>query len=112
VVLLHNPEQSLIDLPTTRAYNRLSAACAALAEAKAAGLCGEWGISSWSPRPVLEALAQATPATVPRPDVVMVRVGLLVRADVLDEADCRGRRPVSSTGDGYGRAPGRVTMAW
>lgn len=87
VVLLHNPEQSLIDLPTTHAYNRLSAACAALAEAKAAGLCGEWGISSWSPRPVLKALAQATPATVPRPDVVMVRAGLLVRADVLDEGD-------------------------
>lgn len=87
VVLLHNPEESLVNLPAERAYDRLSAACAALAEAKASGLCGEWGISSWSPRPVLAALTHAAPATVPRPDVVMVRAGLLVRADVLDEAD-------------------------
>lgn len=87
VVLLHNPEQSLINLPSERAYARLSAACAALVEAKASGLCGGWGISSWNPGPVLAALTQATPATIPRPDVVMVRVGLLVRADVLDEAD-------------------------
>lgn len=87
VVLLHNPEASLMDLPAEHAFDRLSAACDALAKAKASGLCGEWGISSWSPRPVLAALTQATPATIPRPDVVMVRAGLLVRADVLDEAD-------------------------
>lgn len=85
VMLLHNPEESLTDLPAVQASDRLGAACAVLAEAKAAGLCGGWGISSWNPRPVLAALAEATPA-VPRPDVVMTRAGLLVSADLLDQA--------------------------
>lgn len=87
VMLLHNPEESLSALPASEAYDRLSAACAELAEAKSAGLCGEWGISSWNPAPVLAALAADEGVAVPRPDVVMVRAGMLVSADALDFAE-------------------------
>jgi aryl-alcohol dehydrogenase-like predicted oxidoreductase len=87
VMLLHNPEESLAILPAEQSYDHLSAACEIFAEAKAAGLCREWGISSWAPGPVLTALMGVHLSAVPRPDVVMVRAGLLARADVLDQAD-------------------------
>jgi pyridoxine 4-dehydrogenase len=80
VMLLHNPEESLAILPAGRSYDDLSAACEVFAEAKAAGLCREWGISSWSPGPVLTALVGVPLSAVPRPDVVMVRAGLLASA--------------------------------
>lgn len=87
VMLLHNPEESLALLPVEQSYDHLSAACEVFAEAKAAGLCREWGISLWAPGPVLAALTRVPLSAVPRPDVVMVRAGLLARAEALDQAD-------------------------
>jgi aryl-alcohol dehydrogenase-like predicted oxidoreductase len=113
VMLLHNPEASLSVLAASEAYDRFSAACAVLAEAKSAGLCGEWGISSWNPAPVLAALAVGKSIAVPRPDVVMVRAGMLVSADALDCAEelfevlnvpFTGRWGMSPFG-GYGHDP-------
>lgn len=73
-VLLHNPEHSRPDAET------LARACAVLADAARAGLCRGWGISSWDPRPLVDL-------DVPRPDVLMVRSGLLVGVDVLEAAE-------------------------
>ncbi|WP_187241999.1 aldo/keto reductase [Actinomadura alba] len=77
LVLLHNPETSLERLDDTRAPDALAEACGVLINAVSTGLCGGWGISTWSPRPVLAAV---TPL---RPDVLMTRAGLTVGAPVL-----------------------------
>ncbi|MDH6704132.1 pyridoxine 4-dehydrogenase [Kitasatospora sp. MAA19] len=82
VAFLHNPEASLQE-PSDRPTQLLAGACAALAEATAAGLCEAWGISSWNPR----ALVGLTGSTDPAPAVLMVRAGLLVGSDVLDAAE-------------------------
>ncbi|MEU9887664.1 hypothetical protein [Sphaerisporangium sp. NPDC051011] len=58
----------------------LAQACAVLADAAQMGLCGGWGVSSWDPRPLVDLDA-------PRPDVLMVRSGLLVGVDVLGAAE-------------------------
>ncbi|MHC3425670.1 aldo/keto reductase [Streptomyces sp. DT18] len=73
-VLLHNPEHSRPD------GDSLRRACEALGEAARAGLCRGWGVSSWDPRPLAHL-------DIPRPDVLMIRSGLLVGADVLEAAD-------------------------
>ncbi|MFH8991345.1 aldo/keto reductase [Streptomyces sp. NPDC017940] len=73
-VLLHNPEHSHPDAET------FTQACAVLSDATQTGLCGGWGISSWDPRPLVDLDA-------PRPDVLMVRAGLLVGVDVLEAAE-------------------------
>jgi pyridoxine 4-dehydrogenase len=73
-VLLHNPEHSPPDA------EMLAQACAVLADAAQTGLCGGWGVSSWDPRPLVDLDA-------PRPDVLMVRSGLLVGVDVLEAAE-------------------------
>ncbi|WP_435059969.1 aldo/keto reductase [Streptomyces sp. bgisy060] len=78
-VLLHNPEHAR---PGAEALAR---ACEVLADAARAGLCGRWGVSSWDPRPL-------TDLDVPRPDVLMIRAGLLVGADVLEAAEALVRR--------------------
>ncbi|MFE2375550.1 aldo/keto reductase [Streptomyces sp. NPDC059398] len=87
LVFLHNPERSLTDSPEA-AQDTLRMACAALASAAAEGLCGAWGISSWDPRP-LPALADKT---LPRPDVLMVRGGLLTGLDVLEASETLAAR--------------------
>ena len=71
-VLLHNPECS------PQAFQR---ACEALAGMRDAGLCQAWGLSSWSPRPLLAFDPGA------EPDVLMVRAGLTVPAGDLDAAE-------------------------
>lgn len=73
-VLLHNPERSGPDSRT------MVQACAVLADAVGTGWCSSWGISTWDPRPLV-GLA------VLRPDVLMVRSGLLVSSSVLDAAE-------------------------
>lgn len=73
-VLLHNPEHSHPDAET------LARACTVLADAARAGLCGGWGVSSWDPRSLVNH-------EVPRPDVLMVRAGLLVGSDVLEATE-------------------------
>lgn len=83
LVFLHNPEQSLTELPEASAHERLAHACAVLADATARGLCGAWGISSWDPRSLAEPAAHG----LPHPDVLMVRAGLLVGVEILAAAE-------------------------
>ncbi|WP_349307944.1 MULTISPECIES: aldo/keto reductase [unclassified Streptomyces] len=82
LVFLHNPERSL---PGSSAESRevLGMACAALERAAAEGLCGAWGISSWDPRP----LPGLVDAALPKPDVLMVRAGLLASLDLLEASE-------------------------
>ncbi|MEV0641640.1 aldo/keto reductase [Streptomyces sp. NPDC050619] len=74
LVFLHNPEHSASGAET------LAKACAALADAARVGLCRSWGVSTWDPRPLMDF-------DVPRPDVLMVRAGLLVGGDVLEATE-------------------------
>ncbi|MFE0464081.1 aldo/keto reductase [Kitasatospora sp. NPDC058965] len=73
-LLLHNPEHSAPNAEV------LWQACAVLAGAAEKGRCGAWGISTWDPRPLVGL-------DVPRPDILMVRSGLLVSSGVLDAAE-------------------------
>ncbi|MFI5943998.1 aldo/keto reductase [Streptomyces uncialis] len=82
LVFLHNPERSLRDV-SARARDALGTACAALEKAVAEGLCGAWGIASWDPRPLPDLVDDSTP----KPDVLMVRAGLLTGTAVLDAAE-------------------------
>ncbi|MGH3695277.1 MAG: aldo/keto reductase [Pseudonocardiaceae bacterium] len=84
VMFLHNPERTVAVLPPDEAGDCLAAACTALHDASAAGLCGVWGLSCWDPRPLL---ASGGLKAIPAPDVLMCRAGLLVSADVLDAGD-------------------------
>lgn len=79
LVLLHNPEHSLAEASERLAPNLLSNACSVLVDATARGLCGSWGISSWDPRSLIELGNRQFP----RPDVLMLRAGLLVGAEIL-----------------------------
>ncbi len=83
VVLLHNPEQTLAGLAPEQGRDRWAAACTALNDMTAAGWCLSWGVACWDPRPVLPVLDRALPA----PTLVMVRAGLLVRAEILDASE-------------------------
>ncbi|MER8041977.1 aldo/keto reductase [Streptomyces sp. NPDC094032] len=74
LLLLHNPEHSAPDAEA------LAQACTVLADAARAGLCGSWGVSTWDPRSLVGLDA-------PRPDVLMVRAGLLVGGDILEAAE-------------------------
>ncbi|WP_101258374.1 aldo/keto reductase [Streptomyces barkulensis] len=87
LVFLHNPERSLPER-SSAGQEALGTACAALEKAAADGLCGAWGVSSWDPRP----LPGLVDDTMPRPDVLMIRAGLLVPIDVLDASDALAAR--------------------
>ncbi|TWG00764.1 aryl-alcohol dehydrogenase-like predicted oxidoreductase [Kitasatospora viridis] len=109
-VLLHNPEHSA---PDTEA---LLQACGVLADAAARGQCGSWGIATWDPRPLVGL-------DVPRPDILMVRSGLLVSSSVLEAAEAlvttwrptevRGMSPFggSTTDPVWGRVDARMFLA-
>lgn len=88
-VLVHNPERSLNGLSPRVAGDRLRAACAVLEQATGEGLCRRWGISTWTPHPVLMALAtlHEDQKPLPQPDVLMTRAGILVDAGTLAEID-------------------------
>jgi pyridoxine 4-dehydrogenase len=83
VVLLHNPERTLVQLTPEQGRDRWAAACTTLDDMTAAGWCRSWGLACWDPRPVLPVLDRALPA----PASVMVRAGLLVRAQILDASE-------------------------
>ncbi|WP_370374735.1 aldo/keto reductase [Catenulispora sp. GP43] len=71
-LLLHNPERT----PTG-----FTQACQTMAQMRDEGLCRAWGFSTWNPEPLLGY-------TIPEPpDVLMIRVGLMVPTDVLDAAE-------------------------
>ncbi|MEU2900992.1 aldo/keto reductase [Streptomyces sp. NPDC001273] len=82
LVFLHNPEHSLREAARHN-QDALVQACATLDAAVEQGLCAAWGVASWDPSPLLSLID----TTVPRPAVLMVRVGLLVGARALDAAD-------------------------
>ncbi|MFI6414970.1 aldo/keto reductase [Streptomyces sp. NPDC050585] len=82
LVFLHNPERSL-GKAVPHHKDLFVAACTALDDAKAKGLCGAWGVASWDPSPVMSLVD----LTVPRPSVLMVRAGLLVGARTLDATE-------------------------
>jgi pyridoxine 4-dehydrogenase len=82
-VLLHNPERTLAELAPEQGQDRWAAACTTLNDLTAAGWCRSWGVACWDPRPVLTVLDRALPA----PALVMVRAGLLVRAEILDASE-------------------------
>lgn len=88
-VLLHNPELD---------PGQVARAAEALAAARDEGLCRAWGISTWNPAPLL-----ATAGPGPRPDTLMVRVGLAVPASVLDAAQELAER--SGSPELWGMAP-------
>lgn len=67
-LLLHNPERSAPSF---------AGACEELIRLRDVGLCGSWGISTWDPDALL---GHDVPG---RPDVVMVRCGLVVPAGIL-----------------------------
>ncbi|MER6101791.1 aldo/keto reductase [Streptomyces sp. NPDC001832] len=100
LVFLHNPERSLTGSPDA-AQDALGAACAALEAAAAEGLCGAWGISSWDPRP----LPELADDTMPRPDVLMVRGGLLTGIDVLEASEALAARWDLGTAQLWGMSP-------
>jgi aryl-alcohol dehydrogenase-like predicted oxidoreductase len=81
LVLLHNPERSLVQ--AQQASDVLAAACGVLQEATTKGLCGSWGIASWNPTQLTGLTGPATP----RPPVLMVRSGLMVGAETLEAAE-------------------------
>jgi aryl-alcohol dehydrogenase-like predicted oxidoreductase len=82
LVFLHNPEQSLQDVPA-QDRETLTRARIALAEATGEGLCRAWGVATWNPVPLLAAVD----LTAPKPSVLMTRAGLLVGAKTLDASD-------------------------
>jgi pyridoxine 4-dehydrogenase len=83
VVMLHNPERALAALAPEQGRDHWAAACTALDEIALEGWCRSWGVACWDPRPVLTVLDRLLPA----PALVMVRVGLLVRAEILDDSE-------------------------
>ncbi|MFI6769469.1 aldo/keto reductase [Streptomyces sp. NPDC050355] len=87
LVFLHNPERSLTG-SSAAVQDSLGTACAAVERAAAEGLCGGWGISSWDPRP----LPGLVDGTLPRPDAVMVRAGLLAGIDALEASEALAAR--------------------
>lgn len=100
LVFLHNPERSLTGSPHA-AQDALGAACAALDLAATEGLCGAWGISSWDPRPLPELAI----GSMPRPDVLMVRGGLLAGIDVLEASEALAARWGLCTAQLWGMSP-------
>lgn len=84
LVFIHNPERTLSQLTHDQARDCLTLACTVLVNAVKEGLCTSWGIASWRPEPLLSLIDGATP----RPEMLMVRSGLLVGTETLDAAEC------------------------
>ncbi len=104
VVFLHSPERSLTELDVLAAAERLAAAAGVVAELAAAGWCNRWGIATWDPRPLAHVTAaQDTDLVVP--EVLMVRAGLLVPADVLAVAEQLADRFAVRTENRWGMSP-------
>lgn len=99
-MFLHNPERALHDA-APQGRDLLAEACGALEEATARGLCGGWGIASWTPH-CLPALVDGA---APRPSVLMVRAGLLAGIATLDAADALARQWNLSRDAVWGMSP-------
>jgi pyridoxine 4-dehydrogenase len=105
VVFLHNPERVVYSGDSAAALDQLTAAGVALRDAVAHGLCRSWGWSSWDPRPLRALLDAATLDGLPGPQVVMLRAGLLVPADVLDAGEAIADRLGVAKPDRWGMSP-------
>ncbi|MDT0267953.1 aldo/keto reductase [Streptomyces sp. DSM 44915] len=88
LVFLHNPEHTLSRLSPEVAREHLTSACEVLVNAVQAGLCDAWGVASWRPGPLVGLIDGDTP----RPDVLMVRSGLLVAIDTLEASESLATR--------------------
>ncbi|MFD9107042.1 aldo/keto reductase [Streptomyces bottropensis] len=88
LVFLHNPERSLSKAAPENAVDALAKACSAMDAAEADGLCGAWGVSTWDPSGLINAVHD----TVPKPAVLMIRCGLLVGVHTLDAAESLAER--------------------
>ncbi|MGH3866988.1 MAG: hypothetical protein ACRDQ4_12770 [Pseudonocardiaceae bacterium] len=99
VVLLHNPERTLAALAPEQGRDHWAAACTALDEIVSARWCRSWGVACWDPRPVLTVLDPLLPAQA----LIMVRAGLLVRAEILDGSERLATRFGLSTHGRWGR---------
>jgi pyridoxine 4-dehydrogenase len=80
VLFLHNPEHTL----RGAAVDLLVDACGVLADAVTSGLCGAWGIATWNPRPVLDAVRGGARI---RPDVMLIRAGVSVSEPTLTASE-------------------------
>ena len=88
LVFLHNPEVTLAELPKSQALEVFRRACMVLSNASIEGLCGSWGISSWSPGSIGNLIDSDSPT----PSTLMVRCGLTVGASTLDAAEMLRRK--------------------
>lgn len=84
-MLVHNPEHIVDHMPPVQGRCWWTGVAEQMARLVASGVCQAWGIATWDPRPLLPILTSGKSAPVPQ--VVMVRAGLLVPADVLTAAD-------------------------
>ena len=98
-ILLHNPEEAV---ETTVNFPRAFAlACEAMQRAVDAGFARRWGLSTWRPN----LFPQDVQEVVPRPQIVMTRVGFSVNPAEM-QAIRRCRRLLASPGIEYrGMAP-------
>ena len=101
LVFLHNPEQSLQDTKPETARDVFSQACAAMEAAEAKGLCGAWGVSTWHPSPLHDAIDSA----IPKPAVLMIRCGLLVGVHTLATAELLAERWSDPMTQKWGMSP-------
>jgi len=105
VVFLHNPERSLKNLGPDAAAASLADACHALEECRQSGACGAWGIATWEPASVVSALAGRRFASVPQPNALMFRVGLLVSAQAMASAEALADRFNLPASERWGMSP-------
>ena len=101
LVFLHNPERSLQGATPDAARETLAQACAAMEDAKIWGLCEDWGVSTWQPSLLLEAID----TTVPRPAALMIRCGLRVDIHTLDAAEALAERWSDHSTQVWGMSP-------
>lgn len=112
VVFLHNPERSIRQLGPHAAHNSLDKACHALDEAARSGLCGEWGISTWDPRIIVQVLCHGRGLR-SSPSHLMHRSGVLASSAIAEASEtladlfgvARDRRWGMSPFAGSTRAP-------
>jgi pyridoxine 4-dehydrogenase len=85
VVLLHNPERTLSELPTRAGGDCIVAVSSVLGDAVTNGLCGAWGIATWDPRSVVSAFNEDLPRV--QPAVLLHRSGLSVPEPILQACE-------------------------
>ncbi|WP_131769690.1 aldo/keto reductase [Candidatus Protofrankia californiensis] len=86
VIFLHNPERSVTEAGREIGYGLLTDAAETLERAVHSGLCAAWGISTWEPRPLVEAIRHRAELSA-LPTHLMHRSGVLVSSAVMEATD-------------------------